>query len=111
MFGKVSSAIEANDFSIPSRSAASVASFLWCTTFLRDPIGKSPVELDPENAMEIQSDLFVLSSALEDFHQGMYVHLGSNVVHCLIGSKISHFHRVYKWRVRLMCVTCSGTLE
>ncbi|KAJ4446465.1 hypothetical protein ANN_13161 [Periplaneta americana] len=33
------------------------------------PIVKSPTELNPENAVETQSDLFVLSSALEDCHQ------------------------------------------
>ncbi|KAJ4432861.1 hypothetical protein ANN_21500 [Periplaneta americana] len=31
--------------------------------------GESPTELDPENAVKTQSDLFVLSSALEDCHQ------------------------------------------
>ncbi|KAJ4426089.1 hypothetical protein ANN_26898 [Periplaneta americana] len=38
--------------------------------------GKSPTELDLENVVETQSDLFVLSSALEDCHQDMHVHLG-----------------------------------
>ena len=38
------------------------------------------MELDPENAVKTKSDLFVLSSALEDCHQGTHVHLGGNVM-------------------------------
>ena len=45
--------------------------------------------------METQSDLFVLSSALEDCHQGTHVHLDSNViVHHPVGSIIPYFHSV-----------------
>ena len=55
------------------------------------PIGRSPRELDVENAVETQSDLFVLSSAPEDCHQGTHIHLGGNmVVHHPVGIKIPH---------------------
>ena len=55
----------------------------WFSTiynFLRVRMGKSPTELDPENAVETQSDLFVLSSALEYCHQCTHLHLGGNVM-------------------------------
>ena len=55
------------------------------------------MELYPENAVETQSDLFFLSSALGDCHQGTHIHLGGNVmVHHPFGSKIPHFHRAGK---------------
>ena len=38
------------------------------------------MELDLENTVEAQLDLFVLSSSLEDRHQGTHVHLSGNVV-------------------------------
>ena len=57
-------------------------------------MGKSPTELDPKNAVETHSDLFVLCSALEDCHQGTHLglYLGGNmVVHHPVGCKIPHF--------------------
>ena len=60
--------------------------------------------------MESQSDLFVLSNALEDCHQGTHIHLGGNVVvYHPVDTKIPHFHRVLERLVRRICVTCSGT--
>ena len=96
-----------------SRSTAGASRFLWYTIFLRIIIGKSPTDLHPKNAIETQSDLLVLSSELGVCHQDRHVglHLGGNVVvHHPVGSKIPHFHRVYKRQVRRMCATCSGTL-
>ncbi|KAJ4442901.1 hypothetical protein ANN_04494 [Periplaneta americana] len=72
-------------------------------------LSKSTTELDPENAVETQSDLFVLSSALEDCQQGTHVHLSGNVVvHHPVGSKIPHFHRVYEWRPNLATLVTRG---
>ena len=65
----------------------------------QSPIGRGPTELDPENVMETQLDLSVLSSALDDCRQGMHLYLGGNVmVHHPVGSKIPRLRRVYEWR-------------